>query len=103
MDKKIKITETVAWQDITPGGDIYASANSIDFITGDWRTNRPVVDMEKCIHCLLCVPVCPETSIPVKDGKRLGFDYDHCKGCGVCSKVCPVKCIDMKPEGETRS
>ena len=100
MKDKIKITETVSWQDITPGGDIYASGNSTDFVTGDWRVNRPVFDTEKCIHCLLCVPVCPDTSIPIADGKRLEFDYDHCKGCGVCAQVCPVKCIEMIPEGK---
>ena len=100
MDKKTNIDETIVWQDITPGGDILASGNSAEFKTGDWRTHKPVVDMEKCIHCLLCVPVCPDTSIPVEDGKRLEFDYDHCKGCGVCAKVCPVNCISMVPEGK---
>lgn len=100
MTKKTNIDVTIAWQDITPGGDIYASGNSEEFKTGDWRTDKPILDMAKCIHCLLCVPVCPDTSIPTEDGKRLDFDYDHCKGCGICAKVCPVKCITMIPEGK---
>lgn len=100
MKDKINITETVSWQNITPGGDIYASGNSIDFVTGDWRTSRPILDFEKCIHCLLCVPVCPDTSIPVVENKRLDYDYEHCKGCGVCAAVCPVSCIEMIPEGK---
>lgn len=100
MKDRTKITESITWQDITPGGDIYGSGTSIDFHTGDWRTELPVIDMEKCIQCLLCVPVCPDTSIPVKDSKRQAFDYNHCKGCGICAKACPVHCIDMVPEGK---
>ncbi|MDC7124096.1 MAG: 4Fe-4S binding protein [Spirochaetales bacterium] len=99
MSEKTSINETIAWQDITPGGNIYSSGNSINFHTGDWRTNRPILALEKCSHCLLCVPVCPDSSIPIKDGKRQDFDYDHCKGCGICAKACPLNCISMIPEG----
>jgi pyruvate ferredoxin oxidoreductase delta subunit len=99
MSKKI-INESIAWQDITPGGDIYASGNSAQFITGDWRTDKPIFVEDKCIQCLLCVPVCPDTAIPVKESKRFDFNYDHCKGCGVCAKVCPVKAIEMIQENK---
>ena len=34
--------------------------------------------------------------IPVVDGKRQDFDYDHCKGCGICAKICSFKAINMK-------
>ncbi|MDE7038966.1 MAG: 4Fe-4S binding protein, partial [Lachnospiraceae bacterium] len=46
--------------------------------------------------CLLCTPVCPDSCIPVKDGKRGGFDYGHCKGCGICVKSCPFGAITME-------
>lgn len=95
MAKKTAINETITWQEITPGGDVYASGNSEEFKTGDWRTDKPMFIESKCIHCLLCAPVCPDISIPVKDGKRLDFDYDHCKGCGICAKVCPTDAIKM--------
>jgi len=78
MKTKTNINETVSWQNITPGGNIYTSGNSVEFKTGDWRINKPIIDMDKCTHCLLCAPVCPDISIPVRDGKRLDFDYDHC-------------------------
>jgi pyruvate ferredoxin oxidoreductase delta subunit len=48
---------------------------------------------------MFCVPYCPDSSIPVKDGKRLDFDFMHCKGCGICAKVCPFKAISMDKEG----
>lgn len=95
-----EINETIKWQDITPGGIITGGGTSKLFSTGDWRSLKPVMDWEKCKQCLLCAPVCPDSSIPVVDGKRGEFDYDHCKGCGVCSKACPFDAIEMKKEGE---
>lgn len=90
------IDETVKWQDLTPGLQIYEKGSSRLFNTGEWRVNTPVLDTEKCKQCLLCVPYCPDSSIPVKDGKRQDFDYDHCKGCGICVSVCPFHAISMK-------
>ncbi|WDV46672.1 4Fe-4S binding protein [Clostridiaceae bacterium M8S5] len=95
---KTSINETVKWKDITPGGNVCASGNSEEFKTGDWRSNKPIFIEDKCKQCLLCAPVCPDSSVPVKDGKRLEFDYDHCKGCGICAKVCPFDAIEMVEE-----
>ena len=65
-------------------------------LTGSWRTYRPDWDEEKCVHCLRCWILCPDSSIVVKDGKVTGIDYDHCKGCGICSEECPKDAIEMK-------
>lgn len=93
------VSNDVKWQDITEGGVISHAGNADLFKTGDWRSMRPVWLQEKCKQCLLCYPVCPDTSILVgADGKRKDFDYDHCKGCGVCAKVCPFKAIDFVDE-----
>lgn len=94
-----KITEMSPWQDLTEGNQIYGSGTSKAFKTGEWRTSTPVLDSEKCTQCLLCTPVCPDSSIPVTDGKRGDFDLDHCKGCGICAKVCPFDAITMR-EGQ---
>ena len=91
-----KITEKSPWQDITEGNQVYANGTSKQFHTGEWRTNTPYFDAEKCTQFLLCTPVCPDSSIPVTNGKRGDFDYDHCKGCGICAKVCPFGAITMK-------
>jgi pyruvate ferredoxin oxidoreductase delta subunit len=99
MDKKNLmegINERSPWQDVTPGGFVYGSGNSEFFNTGDWRTRTPAWREDKCRQCLLCFPVCPDSSIPVKDGKRGDFDFGHCKGCAICAKVCPFGAIDVK-------
>ncbi|MEA4891031.1 MAG: 4Fe-4S binding protein [Peptococcaceae bacterium] len=93
-----EINEQVTWREITVAGRITGGGTSKLFETGDWRTERPVLDWEKCRQCLLCAPVCPDSSIPVAAGKRLDFDYSHCKGCGVCRQVCPFAAITMVKE-----
>ena len=91
-----KITEKSPYQDITPGNVVYGGGGAASFLTGEWRTQTPVIDWDKCKQCLLCAPMCPDSSIPVVDGKRQDFDYDHCKGCGICVGCCSFGAITMK-------
>ena len=92
------IRETSPWQEMTPGGEVYEGGTASAVLTGEWRSDVPVWEPDKCKQCLLCAPFCPDSSIPVKDCKRLEFDLDHCKGCGICYKVCPFQAIRMEPE-----
>ena len=91
-----KINEKTPHQDLTEGLMVFAGGTSKEFNTGEWRTNTPVYIKDKCKQCLLCTPACPDSSIPVKDSKRLEFDMEHCKGCGICANVCPFGAIEMK-------
>lgn len=93
-----EVTEKITWQEISPGGEVCEGGTSELVNTGDWRTMIPAFSEEKCKQCLLCVPVCPDSSIPVKNGKRLDFDFKHCKGCGICWKVCPFEAITFGRE-----
>ena len=94
--KAAEINENTRWQDLTEGLKLFEPATSRLFNTGEWRTQTPVVDWDKCKQCLLCVPYCPDSSIPVAGGKRTEFDLGHCKGCGICVKACPFGAISMK-------
>ena len=93
-----KINEQTPHQDLTEGLMVFAGGTSKHFKTGEWRTSTPVFHADLCKQCLLCAPVCPDSSIPVVDSKRGEFDYDHCKGCGICAKVCPFDAIEMVKE-----
>jgi len=77
------------WNEVNPGGNIMEAGTSLEVNTGDWRIYIPKFFENECTQCMLCFPVCADSAIPVKDGKRLDFDFKHCKGCGVCYKVCP--------------
>ena len=76
------------------------SGNSKYYVTGGWRSERPIRDVETCTECLLCWIQCPDSSILVADEKLAEdcFDLDHCKGCGICANVCPVEAIRMENE-----
>ena len=71
-----RINESTPHQELTEGLMMFAGGTSKSFKTGEWRTSTPVFIKEKCKQCLLCAPVCPDVSIPVKDSKRDDFDYE---------------------------
>lgn len=85
-----------SWQDLTDGLTIMDAGNSVEFETGLWTTIKPTFIADKCKQCLLCVPACPDSAIPVTDYKRGEFDLDHCKGCGICVNACPFNAITME-------
>ncbi len=100
MKKAIEINEKTPWQELTTGGEIAEPATSVITETGQWRSYKVVYKPENCKQCLLCALYCPDSSIPVSESKRSGFDYGHCKGCGICFRVCPFGAIDFVKEGE---
>ncbi|OPX17698.1 ferredoxin [candidate division WOR-3 bacterium 4484_100] len=93
------MSEKKGWREL-PIGLVTEPASSKRFETGDWRSERPIWDENKCIHCLICWIYCPDSAIIVKDEKVQGIDYRYCKGCGICAEECPpkVKAITMVRE-----
>jgi len=59
-----------------------------------WRVERPAVNYEKCIKCLICWTFCPEGVID----KNISIDMNFCKGCGICANECPKGAITMVSE-----
>ena len=96
-EKEKDYEELLDWKKQTVAGIIFDAGNSKFYHTGSWRTFRPVWDADKCIHCLRCFYLCPDSAIIVEDAKVQGIDLTYCKGCGVCAHECPkkVQAIEM--------
>jgi len=52
---------------------------------GDHHVRKSFINLDTCIKCDLCIPVCPTDAIP----KELVVIKDKCIGCGNCSAICP--------------
>ena len=91
------------YQDFLPGGIATDPGNSALYITGGWRSDRPIWNEEACTHCMLCWVHCPDSSILVTDQKMIGIDYDHCKGCGICARECRSGALEMIQEPDLLS
>lgn len=83
-----------------PTGFVAEAGTSVKYITGGWRSMRPVWNAENCVNCLLCWMACPDVSIMVRDEKMCGIDYDHCKGCGICVHECHFNALSYIREDE---
>lgn len=87
------------WKEVPMAGVCWKPAT--EYLTGDWRTFKPVRDPEKCTRCLLCPMICPDSAITWnKATEDIEFNYDFCKGCGICAHECPAEAIKMVREGE---
>ncbi|MBW1698314.1 MAG: 4Fe-4S binding protein [Deltaproteobacteria bacterium] len=78
-------------------GAVTRGGSSLAYKTGDWREQRPIIDMTACKACGICRDVCPDTSVFVKESIYV-INYDYCKGCGLCAHECPADAIRMVPE-----
>ena len=54
-------------------------------------------DEKKCVHCGLCVGVCPVGALVVEpESSEVIFYNEKCIACGMCVKVCPYKAMEMR-------
>ena len=99
-EQKTKAGGEMTWKDLEIGSIITEPGNASEYKTGDWKSQRPILDKEKCIKCGLCYIFCPEGCIqPDSEGYFIS-DLSYCKGCGICATECPKKAITMVEEEE---
>jgi len=89
-----KGVKLVSWKEITHGSHVFEAGSAKNFKTGDWRSHMPIFKEDKCKHCMLCFPVCPDSAIVLDGDKMTGFNMDFCKGCLVCKVTCPFDAIE---------
>jgi len=54
-----------------------------------------VKDEEKCMHCGLCISICPVEVFRFNEEKKVVAEAKHCIHCGVCVSVCPAKALSL--------
>ncbi|MFW6159593.1 MAG: 4Fe-4S dicluster-binding protein [Acidobacteriota bacterium] len=80
------------WRELPPGGINPEAGNSVDNLTGTWRSGKkPRFIKDNCIQCFFCWLYCPHFAVQVEDGEVRGINYDYCTGCGLCAEECPSK------------
>jgi len=88
-------------KELSEGGVIVDAGSAVKVRTGDWRTFRPVVDLDKCTGCGICPKFCPDSAlklVDIKGKKKIRVDYEHCKGCLICVAECPFKAYSSERE-----
>lgn len=82
---------------------VYGTLTSAKVKTGLWRTQRPVIDYERCRRCWwVCSNFCPDSAIKLRADGSPEIDYEHCKGCMICVAQCPSHAITAIAEAEAR-
>ncbi len=90
----------LTWKDIEIGSIVTDAGSASQYRTGDWRSQKPIFDLEKCNKCGLCYIYCPEGCINLNAEGDFEVDMYYCKGCGICARECPKDVITMVEEEE---
>ena len=88
----------ITWKDLEIGSIATEPGNASQYKTGDWRSQKPIVDKDKCNKCTLCFIYCPEGCIERNAEGYFEANLFYCKGCGICATECPKKAITMVEE-----
>ncbi len=54
------------------------------------------LEPSKCVGCGLCLMVCPQAVLAMRDGKAAIADRDACMECGACANNCPSGAITVQ-------
>ena len=93
-----KSESELTWKDLEIGCIVTEPGSSREYRTGDWRSQKPTYDFNKCIKCGLCQIYCPEGCIRQNADGYFEANLFWCKGCGICHRECPTGVISMVDE-----
>jgi pyruvate ferredoxin oxidoreductase delta subunit len=94
-----KPLEQTTWQELTIGCVMTEPGSAREYKTGDWRSQHPVWDRDRCLRCGVCWIFCPDSAIYETPEGYFDMNPDYCKGCGICGRECVTGCISYVPEG----
>jgi len=86
------------WRDLELACIIINPGNAVEYRTGDWRSQRPVWDDDRCIKCGICYIYCPDMAVRQREDGYFEADLNYCKGCGICARECWTGAIHMEEE-----
>ena len=86
------------WKDLPIGNIVNEPGSASQYRTGDWRSQKPILDRDKCNKCGLCWLYCPDIAIDIVDDGYFETNLYYCKGCGICSTECPKDAKTMVEE-----
>ena len=95
-----KPQDEITWKDLGIGSIVTEPGSASQYKTGDWRSQRPIRDNNKCVKCGICYIFCPEGCIGQDSEGYFEANLYYCKGCGICAKECWTKAITMVEEEE---
>jgi pyruvate ferredoxin oxidoreductase gamma subunit len=88
-----------SWRELLPGCIVIEAGSAKQYRTGDWKSEHPVWNYDKCIKCGICYLFCPEGCIREREDGYFDADLFYCKGCGICARECWTEAIKMVEEG----
>lgn len=96
--KVFQTEKLLSWRELLPGCVVTEAGSAKQYRTGDWRSQRPVWNHERCIKCGICYIFCPEACIGQNEDGYFEADPYYCKGCGICARECWTEAIKMVVE-----
>ncbi len=95
-----KSERDITWKDMEIGSIVVEPGNTREYKTGDWRSQVPTYNFNRCIKCGMCQLFCPEGCIEQNADGYFEANLFWCKGCGICTRECPTAVITMIDEEE---